>query len=481
MEIVLYIVAGLIVLLLAILIIRALCFKPKTANASKVVPFVIDDKKTVEKFENLLKFKTITVVNEEDGDFSEHEKLIAYLEKAYPNVYAKCKVERVGKVGLVFLLKGKSDKAPSVLMSHYDVVPATDARWATPPFEPTVKDGKIFARGAIDNKATLFCSLEALEDILKKNSEFVPQNDLYFTFGGNEETTGLSQQAIVAKFKKENVRPKLVLDEGGAIVKNIFPGVKEDIAVIGLSEKGIANIELTVESKGGHASTPSKDNPVNVLARALVAIEKHPMDAYIVPPIAKMCDTLGRYSSFALKLVFANMWLFKGLVKKLFTKISAETNAMLTTTFAYTVLEGSKAHNVLPSTAKANLNIRIANNHNIDMVLAHLKKVINDDRVKIQPMVAYNPSPIASVDGFAYKTVESVLNDVYPEVVVSPYIMLAASDSRFYGEISDGTLKFAPFRLSKEQRASVHGDNENIEIASILKGIEFYTRLIERI
>ncbi|MEG1805349.1 MAG: M20/M25/M40 family metallo-hydrolase [Clostridia bacterium] len=478
LQIVLCAIAVLVVLLVAIVLVRTLNFKPKKIEIASSEKVKIDEKKVVEHFQTLLRFKTITVTDVENGDYTEFEKLIEYIQKTYVNVFKACEFERVDKLGLVLKLKGKSSENSSVLMSHYDVVPVVEANWATAPFDAVIKDGRIFARGALDNKATMLCGLEGLEGILAKNPNFKPEFDLYFTFGGNEETSGASQQAIVAKFKKENVRPHLVLDEGGAIVKNIFPGVSEDIAVVGLAEKGVANLELTVVSGGGHASTPSKNNPVNVLARALVNIEKHPMKPFIVPPIAQMCDTLGRHSKFALKLVFANMWLFKGLVKKLFTVISTETNAMLTTTFAYTVLEGSNAHNVLPAQAKANLNTRIANNHDLDMVIAHLKKVINDDRVTITPVMAYNPSPMAAVDGFAFKTVERVLNEVYPEVIVSPYVMLAASDSRFYGEISSEVLKFAPFKMTKEQRGSIHGNNENIEISTLIRGVEFYNNLI---
>lgn len=477
---ILLIVIALIVLLLLVLIIKAASFKPKKSSSTKKNEFSADKEKIAQHFSSFLKCQTVSIENPDSADSPEHEKFIKLIMELYPKVFAKCEFERVLKFGLVLKFKGKSDKNPVCIMSHYDVVPVTKENWSCDPFGGLIKDGFVWGRGAIDNKATLLCSMEAMEKVLTENPDFTPLDDIYFTFGGDEEIAGKCQQAIVEKFEKEGKEFKLVLDEGGAIVNGIFPGVKEDTAVIGLCEKGIANVELSVGSTGGHASTPSKDNPVNVLARALVALEKNPMKACISSPVAGMLDTLGRYSSFGLKIVFANMWLFSGLVKKIFTK-GNETNAMLTTTFAYTTLNGSKAHNVLPSTASCNINIRINNNTNIDEVISHIKQVINDDRVKIDVKVSFNPSPVAKIEDYGYSTVKEIMNEVYPDVIVSPYVMLAASDSRFYKNLSSNTLKFAPFRLSKAQRSSVHGDDEKISVDALYYGTNFYYNLIKTV
>ena len=204
------------------------------------------------------------------------------------------------------------------------------------------------------------------------------------------------------------------------------------------------------------------------------------MKSVLLPPIAGMLNTLGRHSSFALKIVFANMWLFKPLVLKIFEG-GNETRAMLTTTFAYTTLSGSNAHNIVPTSAKCNLNIRISNDCTLDDVLKHLKKVVNDDRVQMNVLISTPPSPMASIDGFGYQTVKEAMNEVYPEVIVSPYTMLAASDSRFYRTVSDNTLKFAPLRMSTHQRKTVHGNDEFVEISSLESGTKFYYNLFKKL
>lgn len=477
---VLYVALALLALLVAVLLIRAATFKPEKSSAKDNSTMETDGELYAKRFSEFIKVKTLSIDDPQNTDAPEHERFIALIQEMYPTVFSKCEFKRVAKYGLVLKFKGKSQDNPSCIMSHYDVVPVTEEMWTKDPFGGEISDGCVWGRGALDNKATLFCSMEAMEHTLKENPDFLPNDDIYFTFGGDEEIGGICQQEIVKEFEKENKKFKLVLDEGGAIVKGVFPGVSQDTAVVGLAEKGIANVELCVYSSGGHASSPSKDNPANVLARALVNIEKHPMKSVLLPPVAGMLNTLGRHSSFALKIVFANMWLFKPLVLKIFEG-GNETRAMLTTTFAYTTLSGSNAHNIVPTSAKCNLNIRISNDCTLDDVLKHLKKVVNDDRVQMNVLISTPPSPMASIDGFGYQTVKEAMNEVYPEVIVSPYTMLAASDSRFYRTVSDNTLKFAPLRMSTHQRKTVHGNDEFVEISSLESGTKFYYNLFKKL
>lgn len=471
-------VIGAIVLLLVVLIVRALNYKPEEVIKKNTEKVEVNEEEITNHFSKFIQCKTVTIPEPEKGDYSEHEKFISLLQELYPRVFEKAEFERINKYGLYFKFKGKNEGDAIILMSHFDVVTYTKERWSVEPFGGEIKDGKVWGRGAIDNKATLLCPMESMENILKNDPDFTPEYDLYFTFGGDEECNGICQPKIVEKLQADGVRARLVLDEGGAIVKGVFPGSDDYIAVIGLCEKGMANVEVSVDSTGGHASQPSNDDPVNVLTRAINKIESNPMEGVITSPVKGMLDVLGRNSNFKMKLVFANMWLFKGLVKKIFSKGKA-TNALIRTTFAFTELSGSKAPNVLPSEAKVNINIRIAPNTNIDEVVAHIKKVVNDDRVKINVAIAENPSPVASIDSFGYKLVKQTMNDVYDDVIVSPYVMLAASDSRHYTPISDCVLKFAPFKVTQKQLDGIHGDDENIDISALKHGVEFYTKLIK--
>lgn len=475
----LYGIVAALAVLIAVLLIRAANFKPEVIEKSEKINIKVNGDRAVENLSALIKIPTISVLDTENGDYSEHEKFIAKLLELYPKIVGKAEFERIEKYGLVFKIAGKSSEKPSVLMSHYDVVPVEGQNWTFQPFSGEVVDGNIQGRGTLDTKGTLVCTCEAVETMLENG--FVPQNDLYLCFGGDEEIGGEICKKVVAHLKAQGVKPALVFDEGGAIVTNIFPGVASECAVIGISEKGMCDVQLSVQSSGGHASSPNSSNPVTVLANAICKIENNQMKADIIPAVSEMLDALGRHSSFVYKIIFANMWLFKPLVTKIFVGGGGETAALCKTTFAFTKIEGSKANNVLPTTASMNINIRVLNNITVADMVAHIKKVVNDDRVEVKVEMANEPSPVASVKSDGYLKVKKAMNACFPEVVVSPYVMIAASDSRHYSEISDCALKFAPFRLSKADRGSIHSFDEKISIKNMTDGVEFYLNLVAQL
>ena len=156
-----------------------------------------------------------------------------------------------------------------------------------------------------------------------------------------------------------------------------FPGVSKNAAFLGVVEKGMVNIKLSYDGNGGHSSTPNKNGPIIKMSKALAKLEKNPMKPQYTKTIKELLNIMGRNSSFALKIVFANMWLFKGLVKYLFTKLSADTRALLTSTFAFTIINGGNQTNIIPNHVEANINVRIAPFDTAEDVINHIKKVID--------------------------------------------------------------------------------------------------------
>ncbi|MFI3167369.1 MAG: M20/M25/M40 family metallo-hydrolase [Bacillota bacterium] len=474
-----YGVLAVILILIAVLIIRAMNFKAEEVGEIQKVNVDFDGERAVKNLSTLVKIPTVSVLDAENGDYSQHEKFIKTLVGMYPQIVEKSEFTRVANYGLMFKIAGKSSENPSVLMSHYDVVPVVGQAWSFEPFCGEIKDGYVHGRGTLDTKGTLVCTCESVETLLEGG--FVPANDLYLCFGGDEEIGGEICKKVVAHLKEKGVKPALVFDEGGAIVENIFPGVSKQCAVVGISEKGMCDISLSVKASGGHASSPDASNPVNVLANAICKIQNNQMKADIIPAVSEMLNALGRHSSFVYKIIFSNMWLFKPLVTKIFVAGGGETSALCKTTFAFTTIEGSKANNVLPTTAKMNINVRVLNNITVADMVAHIKKVVADERVEIEVVMKNEPSPVASVKSEGYLKVKRAMNACFPEVVVSPYVMIAASDSRHYAEISDCALKFAPFRLSKADRGSIHSYDEKISTKNIVDGVEFYINLVSQL
>ena len=263
-------IGGLLLLLILIVLLKAACFKDKTNyNVKKEVTFEKDD--VVYKLGEMLKYQTITYEDKSKIDYEVFQKYIDRVKELYPLVFSKCEFTQTKEYAIKLKLKGKSSEKPTVLMAHFDVVPVTEG-WDHDPFLGEVVDGYLYGRGSIDTKCTMACALSALEVALK--DDYVPLNDLYLCFGSNEEIYGDSQVKIVEELKKEGVKPHLVFDEGGGIIDKAFPGVDKPSAMVGVVEKGMVNVKLTIDTNGGHSSTPKRNGPIIRMSKALVRLEK---------------------------------------------------------------------------------------------------------------------------------------------------------------------------------------------------------------
>ena len=463
---------------LAVLVIRALLFTPKPQERLEAEPINFDKEAAVSALQKLVQCKTISNVDPTLEDDAEFQKLVDLLPELYPDILKNCDFMTFPGRALLYRWKGKASDKPSVMMSHYDVVPVVEQMWEKPPFAGILEDGVLWGRGTLDTKVTLNGALSAANHLVKQG--FVPEQDIYFAFSGGEEVNGQGARNIVNYFAQQGITPELVVDEGGAVVENVFPGVKEPCGMIGIAEKGMINVRYTVHSGGGHASAPLPKSPVTDLAKACRKIVDNPFKMHLTPPVEGLFDTLGRRSTFAYKLIFANLWCFKPVLNWICISSGGEMNALVRTTTAFTQMQGSTARNVIPAVASLVSNMRLNPMDSVDSAVAYLKKTVNDPNVEIEVLEGNEPSTISQVDCDSYRKVAATVATTWDGCITSPYLMVQCSDSRHYGRISDKVYRFSAMDLTKEERGTIHGNNERIRVETIYKAVEFYIRLLKQ-
>ncbi|WP_256127831.1 M20/M25/M40 family metallo-hydrolase [Arthrobacter sp. SDTb3-6] len=429
----------------------------------------------------LIRFRTVFSRRRDEIELDEFTGFIDALARLFPGVHAHLEREFVNGHALLFKWPGAgpgADAAPAVLMAHYDVVPV-DARdaWTHPGFSGHQDGTHVWGRGALDDKGAVVLILSAVESLVQEG--FTPARDVYLSLGNNEETAGDSAAAAASLLNGRGVRPWMVLDEGGAVAENAFPGLAPPAAVVGVAEKGVLDLELLTRSPGGHASTPPKMGATARLARAIMALEENPFPQSMPGPVVEMLRRTGANSGLGLRLVTSNMWAFKGLLTKLFDALGDETRAMTRTTVAITELEGSHGANVLAATARAHANIRIAVGETVEGTLERVRRTINDPAVELRFRSGHSPSPVSSFTNAQFALIARSVGVSYPEAVVTPYVQTGATDSRHFAAICPAVYRFSPLLMDDADRASLHGIDEKVRIASLGAGVVFYRELVK--
>lgn len=471
-------IAAVIVVFLAVVTVRALRFTPKPQPRLSQEEVSFDRDAAVDALAQLVRCKTVSYNDHSLEDEEEFQKLISLLPRLYPNVMETCEFRQLPDRALLLRWPGKNPGDPAVMMAHYDVVPVNEEAWDKPPFEGILEDGVLWGRGTLDTKVTFNGILSAANHLIARG--FRPERDVYFAFSGGEEVNGLGAPNIVAWFREQGIQPALVVDEGGAVVENVFPGVKVPCGLIGIAEKGMMNARFRARSQGGHASAPKPHTPVGVLSAACKRVEDHPFKAHIQGPAAQMFDTLGRYSTPLYRVIFANLWCFGWLLDLMARKSGGEMNALLRTTVAFTQMQGSSARNVIPPEATMVANMRLNPSDSVASALDYLKKKVANDAVEITALESFEPSPVSETGCEAWDKVAASVAETWRGCVVAPYLMVQCSDSRHYGPISNHVYRFSAMDLTAGERSTIHGNNERIRVETVGKAVEFYIRLLGR-
>ncbi|GHV82369.1 peptidase M20 [Spirochaetia bacterium] len=439
-----------------------------------------------ERFCNAIKIKTLWPegASKEDRE-APLTAFQEFLATAYPAFHKTAEKWVLSPYSVIYHWKGGAPTGKPVLfLAHYDVVPVEAEKWSVDPFGAEVKDGYVYGRGTLDMKSILIGIMEGAEALCAEG--FQPKEDVWFAFGGDEERTGLlGAQNTAAWFKEKGIRFSWLLDEGTPIGEGLFPGLAAPMALFGIEEKGFLSVDLTVRQQPGHASQPPSVQAAAVLAEALVRLSKKPFPFALTPAIASFFSRLGRlmpgFQGWALRHARALGPVFFKAVAG-----NAVIASLLHTTMAMTQLEGSAADNVMPSAVRGVLNLRLLPPWTVERALAFVKKAVADDRVEVSIHgQGNNPIPAnpehAKLAGPGWTAMEAALTETVPNVPILPFIMVAATDSRYFKDIAGGIFRFNPFILDSKEIALIHGHDERISLENLNRGVQFYTALLKRL
>lgn len=444
----------------------------------------MSDDAAVEALQAAVRIPTISHRDKAQDDREAFDDFIEELADRFPLLHHTCEVTRLAGDALLMRWSGRDpDAGPVVLMAHIDVVPIDpDDAWTHPPFAGvrtgSGSEGMLWGRGTADCKGSLIAVCVAAERLLANG--FQPARDIWFSFGCDEEVAGPAAQAAVDELVRRDVEPWFVLDEGGAVTPDAFPRLSEPLAVIGVAEKGLVDVELRTTDPGGHASTPAQGGATARLARAVVRIDENPFPANLPAATVQMLQTAAQHASAPIRQLIGAAARSPLLLAVALRRLGPETAALTRTTSVVTQLRGSPGANVIAATATATVNIRVMVGETVAGAVDRIRAIVGDPQVAVTVLNASEPSPISPTDD-AYQLLSRVLADTIPDAIPVPYIVMAATDSRFFHQRWPRVYRFFPFRLSKQQRASLHNVDERIGVANFLEGIRWYVRLMESV
>ena len=469
---ILWILIGIIVLLLAVVLFRTLT-TPRKKAAYTAPPANERAEAYARKLSRMVAFDTVSVpeTNQRDKFLPFHQ----LLEDLFPLAHEQLEKTEIDG-NLLFFWKGKHSDKPLVLMSHQDVVPA-EGEWKHAPFSGDIAEGKVWGRGASDTKCSVMAFFQATEELL--TAGYTPEQDVYLSSSCTEEWSGDGCPKLVDELERRGVHPFLVCDEGGGIITDPVGGIHGNFAMVGVFEKGKADILLKARSEGGHASAPGKNTPVARLADFVALFEHHnPFKRKMPAEVQSMFEQLAPYAPFYMKMLFRNMWLFKPLLIKVLPMISAQAGAMLQTTIAFTMLKGSNAYNVLPQEAILGANMRFIPHEGMNASLNKVKKIASMYHLDMEVYHAVDASRSVDIHGPGFMLVCETIGKTFPGLEACPYVMTGATDARNYERIAEHVVRFAPVVYGPEQMKGMHGLNESIEYNCLPGAVDFYKNLI---
>jgi carboxypeptidase PM20D1 len=461
----------------AFVVYRTMRFQSRQINPNRVIPVRVE-RQSILNFQNAIRIKTISNEDHFRMDTAAFGSNLRFMSSAYPNLNMVLTREVINQYSLLYTWEGRNPALkPIILMGHMDVVPVekeSERKWKAGPFDGEIKQDTIWGRGTVDDKVTVIAIMEAVEKLVIDG--FQPEQTIFLAFGHDEEISGRQGASRIAEvLRSRGVKADFVMDEGGLIMDNILPG--RPVALIGTAEKGYLTVDLEVNAHGGHSSMPAPETAIDILSKAIIKIRDNPFEGKFTAPTIGLTEYLGPEMPLHLKMIFANRWLTKSLIQREYENTPGGY-AQFHTTIAPTILSAGFKDNVLPTVARGTINFRILPGETASSVMETIRRIVSDDRVKVKSRrnTSGEPSPVSSTEGRGFQLISKTIRQLNPAIVVSPFLLTGATDSKHYADISANIYRYVPSKL-----VGFHGINERIAVSDYKNSIAFYHQLIKNL
>lgn len=428
-------------------------------------------------------YKTISWSLDQAPDLAAFSGFQDFLRVTYPGVHRVMELETVSDYSLMYRWPGSATaKRPIAFTAHMDVVPVPAyglKDWQHPPYAGVIDEqGILWGRGAMDDKGILISLMEAAETLLA--SGFIPDRDIYFLFGHDEELGGDKGAALMAsRLQEQGVQLAWAVDEGSAMAQGVIPGVQSPVALISLGEKGSVSIQFSAEDEGGHSSAPKPYTAASLAAKAghLVTESPHPqiLDEHLESFLFAVAPEMGFGGRFAI----ANLWATRPVLRQQLAS-SPTVAAFMHTTTALTMMKSGTKPNILPQYGEAIVNYRIHPRDTVESVVHRARGIVADDRVTVTQLGGREATRMSSVGGEGYKLIADATREVFGDIPIAPTLTVQGTDGRHYYNVADDVYRFMPFVFQPDDLKRIHGTNESIDVRALARQVEYFRVLIQR-
>ncbi|MEM8979160.1 MAG: M20/M25/M40 family metallo-hydrolase [Pseudomonadota bacterium] len=466
-----------LVVLCVVLVVNAFRLSPDETTAPQAQLPQVDANTIAQLTSEAIQFRTISHPLGAPDRPEDYQQFLDWVGTAFPHATKAMTRAVVSGFTPIYHWPGRSSDTGAVLFSgHYDVVPI-EGDWSQDPWAGDIIDGYVWGRGTVDMKSGVVTMLHAMDQLAQ--SGFQPEKDIYLALTQDEEIGGKGGAAAVAQYMlDQGIKIDWTLDEGSFVLRDMLSGIDNDIAMINLAEKGYMTVRITALADGGHSSMPQNDNAIARLADAITTLQTHQVPGGLDGVSEAMFDTLAPHMGFVERVLFGNRWLFDPVLERVLSGTNT-TNAMLRTTTAPTMLQGSTTENVLPQAASVTINFRLHPRDTPDTILEHIKAHLPDENFELEVLTAREASPVASEDDATFAHLARAARQVFGDVVVVPGLTVGGTDSSHYAVLTDNSYRFLPFVATSEDVAMLHAADERISVENLVRAVQYYQLLIK--